>query len=761
MKAKTLNTRAALPTLALALWLAWPVAEYAAGLERPTSRPSTRAATKATVDLLVVPEDDTRLIPSVAALAGRLSASGRVPALVVSTGAEYQPEMDLFLRQLKPQQRLVLRMGGARRLIGDRRKADAAIELGQSLTQASLEIAERFWGTTEKAVVVRAKDPSAILLASALAGHMRVPLIPIEDGIDGKVIKSRLAKMKVRQLLAVTARGAAGRAWLNDLPQQREVLDVRQAAERLVRTIGPKHVRNIIVVRAPDTETLPSATSPLAAYLSLVRRAPIAFCQSAKGERVESDVLAFIKTHGLKPETITLLGDHQAIGVINLCDPKTLGQYAVEIEPCSGPLAGGAAAYGVGRIPQTGLPDASLLIARGVTRAQIIGRRQPRVLMIANPQTEYGLLPFAETVSRVTAEEFKNLRLPVDEFYGKAADRPEILQASAKAHVIVFEGHVTDQLLFRDPTPPEPLPEGDIPVIAGDAGTGGLVDLGRLGPAWRVAPTDGGSISAEARPWPAAVSAIPETGQAAPAQQEALRPDLDGLPLVILQSCHSLDQIVAAKVFRQGGVALLGTVTSVHSASGSSFAKAYCDGMLYRGQTVGEALRDARNYFLCLAKLKAQRGHKEQAKVYRVAMSFRLWGDPEATVLPKKPARARLAPVSAKFVAVDKVQITTPGRFLPECRTSKYIARMFPGSQAAGIVKRLKGKEHRRLMPTYFFVLPTPEGFTDGRYAGLRGEGDAVRRAVFMTDSAGRNIYLLHFPEKDKRRDEITLQFAK
>jgi hypothetical protein len=30
-----------------------------------------------------------------------------------------------------------------------------------------------------------------------------------------------------------------------------------------------------------------------------------------------------------------------------------------------------------------------------------------------------------------------------------------------------------------------------------------------------------------------------------------------------------------------------------------------------------------------------------------------------------------------------------------------------------------------------------------------------------MTDSGGRNVYLLYFPEKDKRRGEITLQFAK
>jgi hypothetical protein len=772
MKAKAFSIRAPLLALVLASWLAWPTAGYATGLEQAASRPSTRSIAKSTVDVLVVPEDDARLIPPAAALAGRLSGPGHLPALLVSTGSVPQPEADLFLRQLKPQRCLVLKMTEARTPVGEAKKIDATvIELGQSLTQASLEIAERFWPTTEEVVVAWAMDPSAVILASALAGHMRVPLVTAEDGLDGKVIKPRLAKMKVRRLLAVTARGPAGTGWLEGLPQQREVLDVRQAAERLVRTIGPQQVRNIIVVRAPNAETLPSASGPLAAYLSIARRAPIVVCQSAEGRQVESDVLAFIKTHGLKPETITLLGDDQAIGLISLSDPRTLGEYAVEIEPCSGPVGGGAVAYGVGRIPQTSLRDASLLIARGVTRAQIVGRRRPRLLMIANPQTEYGVLPFAETVSRVTAQEFWNLRFPVDEFYGKPADSPEIVRASAKAHLIVFEGHVTDQVLFQDPTPPRPLPEEDIPVAAGNTGTD-LIDSAEDEPARQAAPASGEGPPAEPGLQPPGVSAMPEedpiqpqaqgdAGQPAPDVVPAPPSHLDGLPLVILQSCHSLDQIVAGKVFGQGGVALLGTVTNVHSASGSSFVKAYCDGMLYRSQTVGEALRDARNYFLCLARLKAQRGHKEQAKAYRAAMSFRLWGDPEVTVLPNTPVRARLMPVSAKFVAVDRVQITTPARFLPECRTSKYIARMFPGSQAAGIVKRVKGKEQRRLMPTYFFVLPAPEGFADGKHAKFQGEGDAAQRAVFMIHPAGRNVCLLYFPEKDKRRGEITLQFVK
>jgi hypothetical protein len=86
---------------------------------------------------------------------------------------------------------------------------------------------------------------------------------------------------------------------------------------------------------------------------------------------------------------------------------------------------------------------------------------------------------------------------------------------------------------------------------------------------------------------------------------------------------------------------------------------------------------------------------------------------------------------------------------------------MLPGSQAAGIVRRLKGNQQRRLMPTYFFVLPAPDGFADRGYTGLGGEGDAARRSVFLTDPPGRSVYLLYFPEKDRRRAEIALQFVR
>jgi hypothetical protein len=231
-----------------------------------------------------------------------------------------------------------------------------------------------------------------------------------------------------------------------------------------------------------------------------------------------------------------------------------------------------------------------------------------------------------------------------------------------------------------------------------------------------------------------------------------------GLPVVVLQSCHSLEEHTCQRVLELGGVGLVGSVTNIHSASGSAFIKAFCDGLLYRNETIGEAIRDARNYFLCLAALKRQRGHQETAKVYRVGLSFSFWGDPEMRLLPQY-LKAKKRPISATFTAPQTLKISTPRSRLPEARNEKYFVRMFPGSQVAGIVKRLKNEPIRRLTPLYFFR-SAPVGFDTGIYRCLEREDNTSDRSVFLVDPFKRFMYVLYFPDKEAKSDATLLQFV-
>ena len=234
---------------------------------------------------------------------------------------------------------------------------------------------------------------------------------------------------------------------------------------------------------------------------------------------------------------------------------------------------------------------------------------------------------------------------------------------------------------------------------------------------------------------------------------------LDGIPLMILQSCHSLDD-TASGILASGATGMLGSVTNIHSASGGALIKAFCDGLVYRRDSAGEALRDARNYLLCVSALKSERGHREQAKVNRVAYTFHLWADPEMRLFPDLPSRPKLQPVSARFIAPDRVHIRVPDKRLPTARTKEYLLRMFPGSEVAGIVKRLKDKDIRRVTPLYFFRIPMPRGIELQRHTRLREANDTTVRAVFLADSFRRFLYVLYFPETDKRGQAFTLEFV-
>lgn len=299
-------------------------------------------------------------------------------------------------------------------------------------------------------------------------------------------------------------------------------------------------------------------------------------------------------------------------------------------------------------------------------------------MMVANPVVEGKPLPLCETASRLTAAEFQNFGITVDAFYQRPSNSPDVLDAARSAEAIVYEGHVEHQEMF-----PSRRSRGQ-----------------RSGAAARSAPETDTSDS--------------PAGDDVRSQPLVL----DGLPLVVLQSCGSLRKDVFQQVFASGGVGMLGTSTSVHSISGSAFVKALCDGMLYRGDTVGEAFRDARNYFFCLQDLKQLRGHTQQGKSQRVALSFRLWGDPELELFGSRAGKPALAPVSARWADGDRLAVSVPGQLLPEVSSPGYFAKVSPGSETAGLVEAIENQSLRRVTPLYFFKLPMPAGFAARNYAG-------------------------------------------
>ena len=247
---------------------------------------------------------------------------------------------------------------------------------------------------------------------------------------------------------------------------------------------------------------------------------------------------------------------------------------------------------------------------------------------------------------------------------------------------------------------------------------------------------------------------------------------LAGLPVVVLQSCESLDDAVLWRLDELGGAAVIGSMTPIHSGCGGSLLNAAMTSLLYRGGTLGETLRDAQNYMFCVEALKARRGHTEGAKGIRVALSFRLWGDPELQVLPgwqgsprqgsPRQGSPRQAPVRAQWVDGNTLRIEMPESRLPEVLSDKYLAAVFPNSQVAGLLKT-EGETMKRISPFYYFCLALPPA---SRFAAAADEGvtelvpssgDASRVEARIDRSRGL-LYLVYFPDREKPGGSVVLR---
>ena len=633
----------------------------------------------------------------------------------------------------------------------------------------SLRAAMGFWQSTDGVVVGIVNDSEAVILGATLACHLGVPFIPVSGRENPKTISDGLEALSVKRILLVSSRGefdAIPAAFTN---WKTKVLDTDAVQKRLIETIGEENIRNIILFRVPDRTEDRGEMSWLTPYLSLMRSAAVVPCVSSEPLEAEEKVSRLVETYSLKPRSVTILADYESIDMIHTSFGEEPNEYEVLVEPCSQTAEGRAVSVGVGRIPCRSLWAASLLIARGVTGDYVLQRTPPKVLMIANPSEEYGSLPLCETVSRATAREFKNFRIQTSEFYGVPCYDRRIRDLALGSQMIVYEGHITEFSLFKNPSV---YPDEN---YYGEYESGGSNDFVEV----RDTISDPADLPENASYSEAGTEDDREDARSAEDRAELygkmedihdqevfdrLFPPMDpcrleACPLMILQSCHSLDDS-GLEILTSGARGLLGSATNIHSSSGSALVKAFCDGLLYHGETMGEALRDARNYLLAVTALKTARGHKEQAKVLRVAYGFHLWGDPESRIFGGLSRSPKLEPVSTQFIGPDTIRIVVPQKRLTTSRTSKYFLRMFPGSEVAGIVKRIKDKEIRRITPIYFFKLAMPKDASLERYTGIKELNDTSARAVFLVDSFKRFLYILYFPEKEEPGRNFTLRFV-
>jgi len=722
------------------------------------------------VRLIVVDGEDERFLAMTAPLANHLCADGVIPYVLTGTTIE-------DIQKILPKEEIA--KGKTIHITSEHNPDDKenfkgiSVEtavVGFNPMKAGISLAKQYWNDLSTVVVAPTDQADALIQGAVLATHKGMPFIPVTSGrVERKNLKDFLRTSGVKHVFLVFNGNDQRLQWLPIEISEvcgLEILSPDKASFKTVEELGPESIRNVIVTRtrANDRDKV-YAASFTAPYLSLIRKSPVILCDSSDYRQVESKVAGLLIEQCNTLRSVTILADHHMIGLHKVAEWNRDG-YDAEVEACSTPETGVAFSLSVGRIPFKKPELILAIISRGVMSERNLTQRSFRALMIGNPNTSYGPLPLCETVARVTAEEFKNCRIAVDEYYGQVSTNPEMFKAVGKSQFIVFQGHITDLHFFgssseeKDDVFEQKWDECWIEETLTLDSDFNLNELAcRLHNMF--CPNTGGIELIPAQETLLYQTQQRVTGEVGNIGMPEPIKKLSGCPFVILQSCHSLEEPRANWIIRKGGIGLLGSTTNIHSASGSAFVKAFCDSLLYRGSTAGEALRDARNYFMCLDRLREQRGHKELAKMKRVAMSFRLWGDPEQRILPVMNGKPLIAVLSAELSGKRKLRIQTPLKKLKEAKTDKYVFRCFPSAEAGAIVTRLKGVPYRKIYPIYFFRLPTTDRFLDHEFTSIVRPADTDIRSIFIMDSLKRSFYILYYPAKEEKNGKYILEFRK
>ena len=91
-----------------------------------------------------------------------------------------------------------------------------------------------------------------------------------------------------------------------------------------------------------------------------------------------------------------------------------------------------------------------------------------------------------------------------------------------------------------------------------------------------------------------------------------------------------------------------------------------------------------------------------------------------------------------------------PRQRLPEARSAKYFARMFPGSQPAGMVKQAAGEYGAAGDAGLFLPPAAARRFSPPTALLLAVAGENANQATYRVDPAGRFLYVVFFPEPEK-----------
>jgi hypothetical protein len=223
--------------------------------------------------------------------------------------------------------------------------------------------------------------------------------------------------------------------------------------------------------------------------------------------------------------------------------------------------------------------------------------------------------------------------------------------------------------------------------------------------------------------------------------------------LVFLQSCLALKEEKVLPLLQRGAIGVVGSSTRVYSATGGACSLAFMDALLYDNQSLGGALRQAKNFLLAYALLKEKRlgnqAHRGGANL-RSAWAFTLWGDPTLKLPHPEVPQDALPPVH-HVVQGNTIVLSIPEQRLDRIYTAKYQAQMPPNGRLAGLIHRDGDEDGSPLLPMLFAEVSLPKA-PAGRTPRLQSRIPSDRY-VFTWDERRKTGYLLVLPRPSDKDD--------
>ncbi len=230
---------------------------------------------------------------------------------------------------------------------------------------------------------------------------------------------------------------------------------------------------------------------------------------------------------------------------------------------------------------------------------------------------------------------------------------------------------------------------------------------------------------------------------------EPLRPSL-----VFLQSCLALTESKAQPFLERGALGVLGTSTRTYSGSGGACSLAFFDALIYERQSVGGALRQAKNFLLAYSQLKEKRLGTDARLTganLRSAWAFSLWGDPTLTLpAPESPDDA--LPHVRHQVRGNTITVSMPDGTYEKAINARYKAKMLPNERLAGLLTKEEDDGKQQLIPFIFAevrLANAPAGTVPRLHSKV-----PESHWVFCWDARRSCGYLLIAPRK-KDRDSM------